>query len=805
MNLPSQLLESRQSSSTEDQFWENLPIPDDPGSASVIIRLNALGSLYFFASFVLRRERLVEHLHLPIASSLEKRNVNYLLEMPRDHFKSTLATEALPIWWALPFDERDEVMMRELGYGDAWIAWMKWAHNPQVRTLLISEAGHNTIKLGMRIDQHFYNNGRFIDTFPEIIPDEKSVWNSESKHVKHTGFHAHGEGTFDCIGVGGALQSRHYDRMIEDDLVGREALKSEIVMNDTIEYHKLLEGAFDGPDRTELVVGNRWSPWDLNGWIRENEPEFLVESHSALGGCCDLHPPGRPIFPEEFTIERLERIRRRQGPYLFCLPDEAPILMSDWTEKPIVDVQIGDEIVGFSLDGYNRLVKSKVLAKCEQTLPIVRVTLDSGRQLLCTENHKWLIGNSGYRKKIKHPYLPARLGKKMVSVLNVSSPQSVEEQRDLDWLGGLIDGEGSANGATFISQSPEVNPEVCVEMQQACARLGFILKGTHPHNSWYIQGGRNTKVRLIRYARMAKKQRFIDYMWKRPARIAEDEGEQKVVKIEPAGIARVWGMETTSGNYVAYGFASANSHQYLNQELMPEEIVFKPEWLRFYAPTKAPTQIQGAPIKHWLRHEPHTNETGAVVPKDLNPRTLTRAMIVDPNHAEELGRARHSIVVVGLDNESDKVYLLDLWAQSRSFDELMGNIWRMCDLWGLTEFWLETVAFQRFLKYHVEYRNKVETRKLKVRDLKTQRSKNSKWDRIDSLAPLFEQGKFYARHDQSAFLDEYYRYSHSTKHTVDILDCLGYMSQALEPMHARDLLEKQRERKTRIQSRKGAY
>ena len=560
MSLPL-LLNPPVSPTDIEQRWEILPIPDDPAESSIVIRLNALGSLYFFTNFVLRRDRLVQHLHEPIARTLERRNVNYLLEMPRDHFKSTLATEALPIWWALPFDERDEAMMRELGYGDAWISWMKWAHDPQIRTLLISAAGHNTMKLGIRIDEHFTNNARFINTFPEIIPDEKCIWNTETKHIKHTGFHAHGEGTFDCIGVGGALQSRHYDRMIEDDLVGREAAKSEIIMNDVIEYHRLLEGAFDGPNRTEIVVGNRWSPWDLNWWIRENErKEFIIESHSALGGCCDLHPPGLPIFPEEFTIERLERIRRRQGPYLF-------------------------------------------------------------------------------------------------------------------------------------------------------------------------------------------------------------------------------------------------SHQYLNEAIMPEEVVFKPEWLRFYSPVKAPSSVAGAAQRHWLAHE----EVAGTAVKDLNPNGLIRSMIVDPNHAGEEGRARHAIVVVGYHQESDRVYLLDLWAASRSFDELFVNIWAMGTKWGLGEFWLETIAAQKILKFYIEYRNKVEQRHMSVRELKSQRSKNAKWDRIDALAPLFEQGKFYARHDQSAFLDEYYRYSHSTKHTVDILDCLGYAPQTFAPIRAKELLKLQEERKSRIMNRKGAY
>jgi hypothetical protein len=538
--------------STEPQRWELLPVPDD-SSASLILRLNALGSLYFFEKFVLQKSRLAEHLHRPICDTLERQNVNFLLEMPRDHFKSTVVTEGLPIWWSLPFDERDEAAMRELGYGDEWIRWMRWAHNPGIRVLIVSETGPNAIRFGRRVDKHFESNARFRELFPEILPTEKSVWNTESKSVSHSAFHANGEGTFDYIGVGGALQSRHYERVIEDDLVGKEALKSEIVMQDTIDYHKLMEGAFDGPDRTQIVVGNRWNPFDLNGWIRDNDPGFIIESHSALGGCCDLHPPGTPIFPEEFSVERLERIRRIQGPYLF-------------------------------------------------------------------------------------------------------------------------------------------------------------------------------------------------------------------------------------------------SHQYLNQPVMEDEVVFQKDWLRFYMPRQ-----ESNSGRLLLTHEVREG----VTMKDVPASWLHRTMILDPNHAGAEGRARHAIVVVGLNPDTDCLYLLDLWAHSMSYDDLMANVYHMAEKWKMNEFWLETVAAQRYLKYHIEYRNKIEKRQLRVRELKSERSKNAKWIRIDALAPVFEQGKFYVRRDQSAFLDEFYRYSHSTRHPVDILDALGYALQTVEPIRVRDLLKKKAERREEMSQRRG--
>jgi hypothetical protein len=545
--------------------WELLPIPDDD-SATFIVRLNALGSLWFFEKFVLQKSRLVEHLHKPICETLERQNVNFMLELPRDHFKTTCVTEGLPMWWALAYDERDEAAMRELGYGDEWCRWMRWAHNPGIRILTISENQENAIRMGRRLDKHFESNAIFRETFPEIMPSEKSVWNTESKTVTHTAFHANGEGTFDYLGVGGALQSRHYERMIEDDLVGKKGAKSDLIIEDTIEYHKLLEGAFDGPDHSQIVVGNRWSPFDLNGWIRDNDPDFIIESHSALGGCCDLHPAGLPIFPEEFSVERLERIRRIQGPYLF-------------------------------------------------------------------------------------------------------------------------------------------------------------------------------------------------------------------------------------------------SHQYLNQPVMEEEVVFNPAWLRFYSPQPGASVEGGRRLL--LTHE----VVDGKAPFDVSASSLHRIMIVDPNHAGTEGRARHAIIVLGyhhgmgriedkLDElherskiDHDRMYLLDVWAASMSYEDLLKNIWRMAEKWQMAEFHLETVAAQRYLKTYIEYRNKIEKRTLRVRELKTERTKNAKWDRIDALAPAFEEGRFFVRRDQSAFLDEYYRYTHSTRYPVDVLDCMGYALQVLEPYRVRELLEKKSARR----------
>lgn len=311
--------------------WKVLPpTHSDEKTLRTIHRLNSLGSLYYHATVTLGKTKFqrnpdpVLNMHYQMCRVVEKDGLKEVIEIPRDHFKSTVYSECYPSWRALPFTNQDEDYMRGLGYGDRFIQWMKFVHNQDIRILLVSEVINNAKKLGVRLKSHYNDNVVFRYLFPEILPDASCTQNDESFHQMRTmAGRIQGEGTFDFIGVGSALQSRHYDLVIQDDLVGRAAYESETTMQKTIEYHQLLVGAFDaaindgGRDNDEIIVGNRWSYADLNSYIRANEQYFNFTTHSALGGCCNLHPFGVPIFPEAFNLEKLARYKKRLGSYLF--------------------------------------------------------------------------------------------------------------------------------------------------------------------------------------------------------------------------------------------------------------------------------------------------------------------------------------------------------------------------------------------------------------------------------------------------------------------------------------------------------
>jgi hypothetical protein len=230
------------------QEWKIIPVDKMPNEKTKQLahRLNGLGSMFYFGKVILRKRSFTEHFHKALCDGLEKSHIKDVYEIPRDHFKSTICSEVAPMWWALPFTANDEAVMRSLGYGDEWITWMRRAHNPDTRTLLVSSNITNAAKLGKRINGSYDSNDFFRAIYPEILPDSSCTWSDFTKTHKRTSGHTpQGEGTYDFLGVNSALQSRHYDRMIQDDLVGKDAYDSPKVMEGVVEYHKLLVGAFD--------------------------------------------------------------------------------------------------------------------------------------------------------------------------------------------------------------------------------------------------------------------------------------------------------------------------------------------------------------------------------------------------------------------------------------------------------------------------------------------------------------------------------------------------------------------------------
>lgn len=372
--------------------------------------------------------------------------------------------------------------------------------------------------------------------------------------------------------------------------------------------HVLATRAKDPKTDARIVIQQRCGENDLTGHILEKEHgwEYLVipmeyegsKSVTSIGWSDPRTVDGELMCPERFGPEELAEHKKK--PMLWCTPGFTPILMSDWSEKRIESIKVGDEVIGFEVGSVKH---KKATLRCATVTdishgyrPVYRVLMASGREAYCTIDHKWYRRKKDSQHKL---YLPARVGCELHSVYTPPSPVSQEDQRLYDWLGGLMDGEGSCEtrGQMTLSQSDR-NPEVQAEINRVLHRLGFEFsfwsgnRKTEIENPkwakrghWNINGGRAAKIKLLTHAHMAKKERFVRSLWLSADRLTTSVKGQirhKVISITPAGEMPVYGLTTTTGNYVAWGFASQNSGQFQQRPAPGEGARFKRQWWKFW-------------------------------------------------------------------------------------------------------------------------------------------------------------------------------------------------------------------------------
>lgn len=273
---------------------------------------------------------------------------------------------------------------------------------------------------------------------------------------------------------------------------------------------------------------------------------------------------------------------KRAYRFWWCNPPETPILMSDYTLRPLGSIVEGDEIIGWEPKMGRRasglyaprvcLTKTIVTAVSRRPAQkMVKVTFESGHVIRCTPNHVWNLAGTAQnnvRPGRDSEWGVVEVGREISRVIDLHAGdrpfiyEALDEEQQIaaNWLGGLYDGEGSG---AYIGQSESHNAPVRERMAESLDLLGFSY--TCNPDSFWIKGGREE---LMRFARLTRPTRvramdrlIIDnnsasgggFRFRRP---------DKIVSIEPDGEDMAIGLTTTTGNYVAWGLASKNSYWY---------------------------------------------------------------------------------------------------------------------------------------------------------------------------------------------------------------------------------------------------
>lgn len=346
----------------------------------------------------------------------------------------------------------------------------------------------------------------------------------------------------------------------------------------------------------------------------------------------------------------------------FCNPPEAPIWMADMTMKPIGDVRVGDVVIGWAPLGGARprgrrnkqkprdtLVESTVLAVAKRKSSIVRVIMESGREIRCTPDHLWRRGSygnggsytqvNGVRKQYHYPWTEAKVGRDLAFVIPPKALAPVTTPEDIRlaaWLGGIYDGEGSERR---IAQSLSHNPLVCQKIAEALKH--FDIPFAQDADGFYITGGR---VVFARFLAIAQPHR--DKPLRGVVLSASFCKGDKIIAVLPDGEGEVVSMQTTTGNYIAWGYASKNC--WIDQE----GLGLRPLYPLWESQRSVIEQLGRLEDERWRTGHPDGLLINVLKARQLGVSTLSQAL-----SAHRLLTRAHVRALTGADVEEQAGYL----------------------------------------------------------------------------------------------------------------------------------------------------
>lgn len=191
------------------------------------------------------------------------------------------------------------------------------------------------------------------------------------------------------------------------------------------------------------------------------------------------------------------------------------------------------------------------------------------------------------------------------------------------------------------------------------------------------------------------------------------------------------------------------SAQYMNDPVPEEDAVFKRSWFMYYDSS------------------------------DIRGKLLNKFLLIDPALSLRKDADYTAMVVFGVDPYNN-IFILDIVRARLSPFQLINEIFRLRDVWNLTDIGIEEIAFQKALSYVLRDDVRFKTRPFHITELKP--SERSKDIRIKGLQPFYENGKVFHNRllPNNIYLeDELVRFPRSVHD--DIIDALAYAPDVMFP------------------------
>lgn len=193
-------------------------------------------------------------------------------------------------------------------------------NNPAIRTLIVGDTDTNASNHLAKIKLHFERNRLLKWLYPKAMWEEVSqapTWSRRTLYLPNDA--VHGEPTFDTIGAGGGVVSRHFDNITADDLVGEKEAYSPTEMDRVIEWFTGLESLFVPPIASGQldIPSTYWRKDDVYAFAEafygKGEDKIPTGPFSYMRGEIAVFrrgaiEDGKSIFPEGISLDFLSRL-----------------------------------------------------------------------------------------------------------------------------------------------------------------------------------------------------------------------------------------------------------------------------------------------------------------------------------------------------------------------------------------------------------------------------------------------------------------------------------------------------------------
>ena len=226
---------------------------------------------------------------------------------------------------------------------------------------------------------------------------------------------------------------------------------------------------------------------------------YEVRAKSALN-----RVPDRSRMPFRWTINPY---RGCSHSCIYCAWGGTPILMADGRTKPLVELAVGDQIVGTEIRGrYRRYVTTEVLAHWSTIKPAYCVTLEDGTQLITSGDHRFLT-NRGWKHVTgaggdsgRRPHLT--VNNELLGTGGFASPPSESSDYKRGYLCGIVRGDGHVASRAYTKPDGSAGRYhafrlALTDLEALRRARRYLLDGrVLTHDSVFSAGGRGHRAML---------------------------------------------------------------------------------------------------------------------------------------------------------------------------------------------------------------------------------------------------------------------------------------------------------------------